>query len=139
MTIPSGRIRLSSPLKSVLPPGATRHNRRIPTWPGIFRRGVSRLGSRLPRTWGCNGGGAGGWLGRRSNRGSIRPPREEAIVWRHMLRTLVLDRLALRSRKPARPRKRLLRVEGLEDRSMLTLLGQQLFPADNPWNQNIAN
>ena len=28
---------------------------------------------------------------------------------------------------------------GLEDRSMLTLLGQQLFPADNPWNQNIAN
>ena len=29
--------------------------------------------------------------------------------------------------------------EELEDRVMLTLLGQQLFPANYPWNQNIAN
>src|SRR5215469_4511397 len=35
-------------------------------------------------------------------------------------------------------RKRLL-VEELEDRTVPTLLGQQLFPADYPWNQNIAN
>jgi hypothetical protein len=30
-------------------------------------------------------------------------------------------------------------VELLEDRTVPTLLGQQLFPSDNPWNQNIAN
>jgi hypothetical protein len=30
-------------------------------------------------------------------------------------------------------------VEELEDRVVPTLLGQQLFPADYPWNQNIAN
>jgi hypothetical protein len=30
-------------------------------------------------------------------------------------------------------------LEALEDRCLLTLLGQQLFPSDNPWNQNIAN
>ena len=28
-----------------------------------------------------------------------------------------------------------LRVEQLEDRALLSLLGQSLFPADNPWNQ----
>jgi len=32
-----------------------------------------------------------------------------------------------------------LAIEELEDRAMLTMLGQQLFPADYPWNQNIAN
>src|ERR1700678_1476371 len=32
-----------------------------------------------------------------------------------------------------------LAVHELEDRLMLTLLGQQLFPSDYPWNQNIAN
>ena len=31
-----------------------------------------------------------------------------------------------------------LRIEQLEDRTLLTLLGQSLFPADNPWNQNIS-
>jgi hypothetical protein len=39
-------------------------------------------------------------------------------------------------------RKRLrlaLAVEFLEDRTVPTLLGQQLFPADNPWNQKITN
>src|SRR5215469_204573 len=35
-------------------------------------------------------------------------------------------------------RKRLL-VEELEDRTVPTLLGQQLFPSDYPWNQNISN
>src|SRR5262245_39908324 len=30
-------------------------------------------------------------------------------------------------------------VEELEDRVVPTLLGQQLFPADYPWNQNISN
>src|SRR5258708_5306092 len=29
-------------------------------------------------------------------------------------------------------------IEPLEARVMLTLLGQQLFPADNPWNQKIT-
>jgi hypothetical protein len=29
-------------------------------------------------------------------------------------------------------------VDPLEPRELLTLLGQQLFPSDNPWNQNIA-
>ena len=37
------------------------------------------------------------------------------------------------SRRPA------LLVEELEDRIVPTLLGQQLFPADYPWNQNISN
>jgi hypothetical protein len=41
---------------------------------------------------------------------------------------------------PRRPlRRRTLSVECLEDRRLLTLLGSQLFPADNPWNQNIAS
>jgi hypothetical protein len=31
-----------------------------------------------------------------------------------------------------------LHIEELEGRRMLTLLGQQLFPSDNPWNQNIS-
>lgn len=30
-------------------------------------------------------------------------------------------------------------VEELEERVVPTLMGQQLFPSDNPWNQNIAN
>jgi hypothetical protein len=32
-----------------------------------------------------------------------------------------------------------LRIEELESRLVPTLLGQQLFPADNAWNQNISN
>jgi hypothetical protein len=31
------------------------------------------------------------------------------------------------------------RIEELEERLVPTLLGQQLFPADYPWNQNISN
>jgi hypothetical protein len=30
-------------------------------------------------------------------------------------------------------------VQELEDRTVPSLLGQQVFPADNPWNQKIAN
>src|SRR5436853_7559243 len=36
-------------------------------------------------------------------------------------------------------RRAALRLEELEDRTVPTLLGQQLFPADYPWNQNIAS
>lgn len=34
--------------------------------------------------------------------------------------------------------RRLRGMELLEDRSLLSLLGNQLFPSDNPWNQNIS-
>jgi hypothetical protein len=44
--------------------------------------------------------------------------------------------MAKRSRRPARPAPWL---EELEDRVVPTLLGQQLFPSDYPWNQNISN
>jgi hypothetical protein len=36
-------------------------------------------------------------------------------------------------------RRPILGVEDLEERVVPTLLGQQLFPADYPWNQNISN
>src|SRR5271165_2529584 len=36
-------------------------------------------------------------------------------------------------------RRHTLTLEELEDRTVPTLLGQQLFPTDYPWNQNIAN
>src|SRR6516164_3361939 len=42
--------------------------------------------------------------------------------------------------RPSRPiRRKALEMEGLEARLVPTLLGQQLFPLDNPWNQNISN
>ena len=34
--------------------------------------------------------------------------------------------------------KRFLGIELLESRSLLALLGQELFPVNNPWNQNVA-
>src|SRR5688572_4879077 len=41
---------------------------------------------------------------------------------------------------PVLPRRRVrLGVELLEDRCVPTLLGQQLFPGDNPWNQRITD
>ena len=40
-----------------------------------------------------------------------------------------------RKRKIARPH--VLCVRELEDRIVPTLLGDQVFPADNPWNQRI--
>ena len=44
------------------------------------------------------------------------------------------------SRPTARTKdRRFLRVEPLEPRIVMSLLGQQLFPSDNPWNQNIAS
>ena len=36
-------------------------------------------------------------------------------------------------------RRTVLMLEELEDRVTPTLLGNQLFPADNPWNQKITN
>jgi hypothetical protein len=45
----------------------------------------------------------------------------------------------VRSARRAPRRRALPGVEPLEARELLTLLGQQLFPSDNPWNQNIAN
>src|SRR5262249_43713821 len=39
--------------------------------------------------------------------------------------------------RPAR-RRAIPGVDSLEARELLTLLGQSLFPSDNPWNQNIA-
>ena len=50
-----------------------------------------------------------------------------------------------RSSLPVRPTRRAVRrrafpgVDRLEARELLTLFGQQLFPADYPWNQNIAS
>jgi hypothetical protein len=45
----------------------------------------------------------------------------------------LLTRARRRTRRPP------LSVELLEDRTVPTLLGQQVFPADNPWNQKITN
>src|SRR5579871_3240562 len=43
-------------------------------------------------------------------------------------------------RRPRRPIRHIAPgLEFLEDRTVPTLLGQQLFPSDYPWNQNIAN
>src|SRR5436305_1081835 len=43
------------------------------------------------------------------------------------------------SRRAAARRKPALQLEPLEDRTVPTLLGQQLFPSDNPWNQPITS
>jgi hypothetical protein len=44
------------------------------------------------------------------------------------------------ARRPSKPPRRpALLVEALEDRTVPTLLGNQLFPADYSWNQNLAN
>jgi plastocyanin len=48
----------------------------------------------------------------------------------HLETRIMLSRL----RRTARPT-----LERLEDRTVPTLLGNSLFPADNPWNQAIAN
>jgi hypothetical protein len=45
----------------------------------------------------------------------------------------------VRSSRRAPRRRALPGVDSLEARELLTLLGQQLFPSDNPWNQDIAN
>ncbi len=45
---------------------------------------------------------------------------------------------ALKEVSRSRRRRRAVGVEALENRSLLTLLGQQLFPSNNPWNQNIS-
>jgi len=47
--------------------------------------------------------------------------------------------LARLGRQDRLARRTTLRLEELEDRTVPTLLGQSLFPADNPWNQKIAS
>ncbi len=43
-------------------------------------------------------------------------------------------------RNPAKARRKVvLQVQELEERTVPTLLGQQLFPSDNPWNQKITS
>ena len=44
-----------------------------------------------------------------------------------------MSKLSGRPGRVARPG-----VEELEERAVPTLLGQQLFPSDYPWNQNVA-
>jgi autotransporter passenger strand-loop-strand repeat protein len=43
------------------------------------------------------------------------------------------------SRRPKGPGQARIRLEALEERVVPSLLGQPLFPSDNPWNQNISN
>jgi hypothetical protein len=52
---------------------------------------------------------------------------------------IIGDCLQRTSKINAGPRSgcKLLRVERLEDRALLSLMGLSLFPADNPWNQKI--
>ncbi len=47
--------------------------------------------------------------------------------------------LSFHSSRRVRPHRTLPCVDPLEGREFLTLLGQQLFASDNPWNQNIAS
>jgi hypothetical protein len=67
----------------------------------------------------------------------------ELSPW-HRLASIIPRRHGRRkTRRAARWRGALFRrgrlaVEGLEERLVLSLLGAQLFPSDNPWNQNIA-
>jgi hypothetical protein len=58
-------------------------------------------------------------------------------------RTITWSMRSKKSRRRLEPRRQLLRrptlrVEELEARVVPTLLGQQLFPSDYPWNQNIS-
>src|SRR5207248_7926192 len=61
--------------------------------------------------------------------------------WRQgmFFRTSSEQLLARKSKKATKPQRRVsLLVEALEDRTVPTLLGNQVFPADNPWNQRIT-
>src|SRR5262245_4542008 len=54
--------------------------------------------------------------------------------------SLVARLLKANFRKHSRPVRTVrLFVDQLEDRTVPTLLGKQLFPSDNPWNQQIAS
>ena len=44
-----------------------------------------------------------------------------------------------RMRRRQDGRRKIPRMEALEERRLLTLLGQQLFPSDYPWNQSVLN
>src|SRR5262249_11640236 len=56
--------------------------------------------------------------------------------WYRLARNLALG---LEESLGQRDRGATLRLESLEERLAPALLGQQLFPSDNPWNQNVAN
>ncbi|MFO0967041.1 MAG: FG-GAP-like repeat-containing protein [Gemmataceae bacterium] len=62
------------------------------------------------------------------------------LDWKNAI-TRWLRGTAHRPRRKPRPcrGRPALALEELEDRTVPTLLGQQLFPADYPWNQNISN
>jgi autotransporter-associated beta strand protein len=60
-------------------------------------------------------------------------------MWARLVRKVFPARAANCSRRANRRRTYLCRVETLEDRLALSLEGLQLFPADNPWNQNISS
>src|SRR5947209_15918043 len=46
--------------------------------------------------------------------------------------------MAARTHRQRPARRTPLHLEALEDRTVPTLLGNSLFPADNPWNQKIS-
>ena len=57
----------------------------------------------------------------------------------HRSKSAAKERRRLQTQRWPLWRRRRLRVDQLEERIVPTLLGQELFPADYPWNQNIAN
>ncbi|MGO9601765.1 MAG: IPT/TIG domain-containing protein, partial [Isosphaeraceae bacterium] len=59
-------------------------------------------------------------------------------IGRHPDRAKRRQSSPVRSARLAGRRRALPGVDPLETRQLLTLLGQQLFPSDNPWNQNIS-
>src|SRR5437588_438238 len=56
-----------------------------------------------------------------------------------MNRSICSSRGRTTSRRTRSGRGRLAAIEFLEDRTLLSLLGQQLFPSNNPWNQQITS
>src|SRR5262245_29458559 len=54
------------------------------------------------------------------------------------VRTRGHDPVLVRRRLPKADRRVALHCEGLEDRAVPTLLGNQVFPTSNPWNQKIS-
>src|SRR5262245_59884926 len=70
---------------------------------------------------------------------SIRPENIMSILTKAAAHARAMAR-AFRSTRPTYARqRRLLFLEELERRETPTLMGNALFPADNPWNQKITN